>query len=189
MKFSMTKKYYLSILLLSASLLCACNRYVRYDSVDLIPVRWTKSIPMNDMEKQTIYPAPGFTLRDIKNQEVSLSDFRGKWVILYFWGIWSDWCLKEMVILKNSYFKDSGKYTLICIDCHDTRERWASTVEKINAPGIQLYCPEKAKLTKIYGVEAYPSKYIIDPFGNIVYGATGYGCDYLDVLNDYIEEK
>ena len=32
--------------------------------------------------------APDFTLRDINNQEVSLSDYRGKVVVLDFWGDW-----------------------------------------------------------------------------------------------------
>ena len=34
------------------------------------------------------HEAPAFTLKDLQGKNVSLSDFRGKWVVLDFWGSW-----------------------------------------------------------------------------------------------------
>jgi cytochrome oxidase Cu insertion factor (SCO1/SenC/PrrC family) len=33
-------------------------------------------------------PAPGFTLESLEGRKVSLADFRGKPVLLYFWATW-----------------------------------------------------------------------------------------------------
>ncbi|MDE6393778.1 MAG: TlpA family protein disulfide reductase, partial [Duncaniella sp.] len=47
--------------------------------------------------------APDFTLPDLNGKEVSLSDFRGKWVVLDFWGSWCGWCVKGFPALKEAY--------------------------------------------------------------------------------------
>ncbi|MDE6296743.1 MAG: redoxin domain-containing protein, partial [Muribaculaceae bacterium] len=47
--------------------------------------------------------AANFTLPDLDGKKVSLSDFRGKWVVLDFWGSWCGWCIKGFPALKEAY--------------------------------------------------------------------------------------
>ena len=54
--------------------------------------------------------APDFTLRDLKGNQVSLSDFRGQPVVLNFWATWCSPCRVEIPHLEALYtkYKDQG---------------------------------------------------------------------------------
>lgn len=46
-------------------------------------------------------PAPDFTLMTLDDQEISLSDYRGEWVLLNFWATWCPPCVAEMPYLQT----------------------------------------------------------------------------------------
>lgn len=175
------------------SLLVSCGRYGDLSPYDLLAANWMYS--RNSTLEQTITfggqkvcPAPDFELYDLAGQKVRLSDFRGMWVILDFWGIWSEWSMKEFEKLRDFCEENKNRCVLIGICCEDSKELWESTIDKVNAPGIQLYSPITSDLTKIYNVEAFPSKYIINPAGYIVYGISGCPDTFLYVMNEYLEQ-
>ena len=47
--------------------------------------------------------APDFTVLNADGQEVNLSDFRGKPVVLNFWATWCGYCVKEMPAFEEIY--------------------------------------------------------------------------------------
>lgn len=53
--------------------------------------------------------APEFTMKDINGKSLSLSDFRGKYVLLYFWASCCGPCRAEYPYLKNAYQKFRDK--------------------------------------------------------------------------------
>ncbi|MDE6811335.1 MAG: TlpA family protein disulfide reductase, partial [Muribaculaceae bacterium] len=57
--------------------------------------------------------APDFTLPDMAGKKVSLSDFRGKWVVLDFWGSWCGWCVKGFPALKKAYKEYGDRIVVI----------------------------------------------------------------------------
>ncbi len=52
--------------------------------------------------------APAFHLRDLKGNSVSLGDYRGRWLLLNFWGVTCVPCKSEMPALEAAYQKVSG---------------------------------------------------------------------------------
>ena len=112
--------------------------------------------------------APDFTLPDLNGKDVKLSDFRGKWVILDFWGSWCGWCIKGFPGLKEAYEKYKGELEIVGVDCGDTEARWKAAVEKYKLPWVQLYnAAKEGSVDQIYGIQGFPTKLIIDPQGKI----------------------
>lgn len=113
--------------------------------------------------------APLFTLKNLEGKDVSLSDFRGKWVILDFWGSWCPWCIKGFPSLKEAYTQYAGKLEIIGIDCRDSDEAWRAAVKRYELPWVQVYNggAEAEKLYNDYAVQGFPTKVIVSPEGKI----------------------
>lgn len=113
--------------------------------------------------------APGFTLKNMEGKDVSLSDFRGKWVILDFWGSWCPWCIKGFPALKEAYTQYQGKVEIIGIDCRDKEDVWKAAVKRYELPWVQVYNPEATAETlyQAYAVNGFPTKVIVSPEGKI----------------------
>lgn len=132
--------------------------------------------------------APEFTLKNLEGENVSLSDFRGKWVILDFWGSWCPWCIKGFPELKEAYQKYSGKLEIIGIDCRESEAEWRAGVEKYELPWVNLYNPEGSDLLKEYGVQGFPTKAIINPEGKIANITVGHDPAFFEVLSNLIQQ-
>ncbi len=113
------------------------------------------------------HPAPAFTLKDLQGKDVSLSDFRGKWVILDFWGSWCGWCIKGMPKLKEAYKEYAGKVEVIGIDCNESEADWRAGVAKYELPWVNVYNPKSSNLLQEYMIQGFPTKVIVNPAGNI----------------------
>lgn len=130
--------------------------------------------------------APDFTLNDINGNPLRLSDLRGKYVLLDFWGSWCVWCIKGMPKMKEYYAKYAGKYEILGIDCNDPEDKWKAAVEKHELPWLHVYCPrDKMGILQEYGIQGFPTKILIDPEGKI--DKTIVGED--PAFYDYLDEK
>lgn len=111
--------------------------------------------------------APAFTLKDLSGREVSLSDFRGKVVLLDFWATWCPPCLVSIPHLNMLYQTYMGKGLEILginLDQVDSRALLAFTkASKIKYP-ILIGTPE---VINKYGINPIPASFLIDRRGNI----------------------
>lgn len=114
--------------------------------------------------------APDFSLPNLEGKKVSLGEFKGKWVILDFWGSWCGWCIKGFPELKAAYEKYKPELEVIGIDCQETPERWKAGVAKYQLPWVHVYLSkeEQDALLSAYGVQGFPTKIIINPEGKIM---------------------
>ncbi len=131
--------------------------------------------------------APDFTLNDINGKPLSLSDLRGKWVILDFWGAWCPWCIKGFPALKEAYKEYNGKIEILGIDCRDTEDAWKEAVKKYELPWLQVYNPGDNDLLEKYQIKGFPTKFIIDPDGNIANATMGEEPEFFDVLKSLVK--
>lgn len=130
--------------------------------------------------------APDFTLPDLQGKPVNLSDFRGKWVVLDFWGSWCGWCVKGFPALKKAYENYGDKIVVIGIDCNESEADWKAGVKEHDLPWLNLYNGMDRKLYEAYGIEGFPTKAIINPEGKLVDLTTGEDTSFYDRLASFV---
>ena len=129
----------------------------------------TPAVPVEKTPPETAgNPAPSFTLQDLSGNEVSLSDFKGKVVILDFWATWCQPCVKEIPHFIELYeqYKDQG-FAMVGISLdHQGVSDVKSFVQKyqVNYPILM----NDGRADKAYGgIKYIPTTFVIDRTGNI----------------------
>lgn len=135
------------------------------------------------------HDAPAFTLKDLDGKNVSLTDFKGKWVILDFWGTWCPWCIKGFPKLKETYEALKPNLEVIGIDCRESEEAWRNGVAKYELPWVNVYNPEGTTILSDYQVQGFPTKAIINPEGKIVNITVGEDPSFFDTLTNLMNGK
>lgn len=118
--------------------------------------------------------APDFTLPSLDGKTVSLSDYRGRTVVLDFWASWCPDCRKEASAVAEMHrqYKDKG-VVLIGVSFDNNREAWVSAVKKFGIEYIQAGNLQKWKETEVskaYHVNWIPTMYVIDADGKVMLG-------------------
>lgn len=129
-------------------------------------------------------PAPEFSLKGLDGKEYSLASFRGKYVLLDFWGKWCYWCMKGMPDMKEYYDKYSHRIEFVGIDCGDTEEVWKKTVEEEGLTWTSLYNGDGQDILNAYAVEGFPTKVLVDSEGKIVEVFVGESEDLYNKLDE-----
>ncbi|MDE7402879.1 MAG: TlpA family protein disulfide reductase [Muribaculaceae bacterium] len=153
---------------------------------EMLSERKTEEARKAEVASGTI-TAPGFTLPDLDGKQVSLSDFRGKWVVLDFWGSWCGWCIKGFPALKEAYKKYGDKIVVIGIDCNEAESEWREGVKKHQIPWLNLYNGNDTKIYQDYKIEGFPTKAIINPEGKLVDLTTGEDPSFFDRLANFVD--
>ncbi|MCM1005668.1 MAG: TlpA family protein disulfide reductase [Prevotella sp.] len=143
---------------------------------------------MKELESGTV-DAPAFTLPDLAGKQVSLSDFKGKWVIIDFWGSWCRWCIKGFPELKELQKKYGDELVILGVDCRDSQERWREAVKKYDMTWVNVYndcTDENNPLLAAYYVQGFPTKVIVNPEGKIKKIVVGADPAFPEILAGFI---
>lgn len=117
--------------------------------------------------------APSFTLLSVDGKKVSLSDFKGKIVIVDFWATWCPPCRKSIpdLVALQKKFKNYLAVIGISVDM-DTKENVAPFVKNNGINFTVLYATPD--VIQAYGnINAIPTSFIIDKHGDIAFQHIG----------------
>ncbi|TXH21814.1 MAG: AhpC/TSA family protein [Chitinophagaceae bacterium] len=115
--------------------------------------------------------AADFTVASLDGKNVSLADYKGRYVLLDFWSSNCVPCRRENPnIIKNYNKFKSEKFEIIGVSVDTDREAWKKAIEKDKLPWIQLSDLKgwKSEVAVKYNVNALPANFLIDPDGNII---------------------
>lgn len=110
-----------------------------------------------------------FKLNDINEKPYSLSDFRGKYVLIEFSASWCGWCKKEIPYIKKVYEYCKNKdLVIITINLDTDREDWIKESKEVPWLTLSDLNAYKSDITKKYNVKGIPLLFLIDKNGKLI---------------------
>jgi len=116
-----------------------------------------------------------FTLKNLDNHDVSLSDFNGQTILLNFWATWCGPCVGEMPSMEKLYndMKNEG-FVIIAVNVgenkNSVRRFLTESKFKITFP---VLLDSTREIGSHYGANSIPLSYLIDTKGYLVGGIVG----------------
>lgn len=118
-------------------------------------------------------PAPDFTLKTLNGEDASLSDYKGKIVLINFWATWCKYCDEEMPDLEKLYNENKDDLVVLAVDVGEEEEKVRDYIEKGGYTFPVLLDKNSSIAQKNYYVSAYPTSYFIDEDGNLIGAVAG----------------
>jgi thiol-disulfide isomerase/thioredoxin len=119
--------------------------------------------------------APDFTLQDMDGESHTLSDYRGKVVMLNFWATWCPPCRREIPSMESIYqdLQKDGFVVLAANEFEDPDHVFAYTGQLSVFPTFPVLFDSDSKVSQLYNVKGLPTTVLIDKQGRVVYRAVG----------------
>lgn len=126
--------------------------------------------------------SPKITGTLLNGESFDLSDLKGNYVLVDFWGSWCGPCLVEMPDIKrlqekykNARFKEADGFALVSVAIERDENRWRKAVNRIGMPWeyhiADLTTSFKffnSPIASEFGVKQVPSKFLLDQNGVII---------------------
>jgi peroxiredoxin len=113
--------------------------------------------------------APDFNFTDFNGKKRKLSDFRGKYVLIDFWGVWCPACIEEMPYLKAAYSRfQSRGFEILGMDTDENVEAVKEWLKRNGLTWTQARQDSIEDVKKAFRIQLYPSTLLVGPDGKII---------------------
>lgn len=109
-------------------------------------------------------PIEEFTLKDLQGRNVSLSDFRGKPVVINFWLTSCEPCVREMPLLLSYYQRYATELVVLGINSGDSQGSIVRFLEE-HPVDFPILLDVGGEVMQKYYVRGYPSTFFVDSDG------------------------
>lgn len=128
-----------------------------------------------------------FTAQGIDDKMVSLSQFKGRYVLLDFWASWCVPCRQSMPHLKELYNQYHGKgFEILGISIDKKKNDWVQAVRKDQIDSWYQVLSNDVTKQIFQAVQLIPTQLLIDPSGRIIWNSTD---DNKKTLEDVLSER
>jgi len=115
--------------------------------------------------------AVDFTQNDTANKPVSLSSFKGKYVLVDFWASWCGPCRHEnpAVVAAYNQYKDKN-FTILSVSLDQNKDRWKQAILADNLTWTHVSDLKywQNEVAQLYHVQSIPANFLLDPTGKII---------------------
>lgn len=148
----------LGVLITAAILAVPINYYWGFLTRGMRPSSGT--LRLNQLEKEGV---PDFTLPDLDGKPVSLSQFKGKPVLINLWASWCAPCVKEFPSLKRLVEQFKGNIVVLAVSHDHSREDLDSFIKAFGGvPKDFVIVWDKERITgELFGTDQLPETYIL----------------------------
>lgn len=160
----------LVVLAISAALLAGWLKYSDFLARGQKPPKASQIL--NEMEKSGV---PDFSLTDIQEKEIKLTDYRGKIVLLNFWASWCEPCIKEFPSMIKLIKEMQGDVILLAVSADYERGDIDPFLKafNVNDENIKVMWDKDQNVAKQYGTFKLPESYIIGKNGELIRKVAG----------------
>lgn len=115
--------------------------------------------------------APDFTMNDTEGKPVSLSQYKGQYVLVDFWASWCGPCRGENPNVVAAYKKYKNKnFTVLGVSLDEDKNAWVKAIQKdgLTWKHISDLKGWQSAVVPVYGIEGIPYNVLLDPEGKIL---------------------
>ncbi len=139
---------------------------------DILPIAERHAVKLGE-------PAPNFQLRDLNGRLVTLSDLRGKVVLLNFWATWCGPCRVEMPAMEQLYHMFSRKdFEILAVSTDAQGVAITRPFQQENHLTFPILHDADYRVGLTYGARSLPMTFMVDRQGIVrhqIFGARDWG--------------
>jgi len=132
--------------------------------------------------------APEFSQTTLDGKNFNLKQFRGKYLVLDFWGSWCGPCMYGVPKMREYYNKYKTQVEFVGIACNDTESDWKKAIVSNQMNWNQILNDKSSMdISVLYGISSYPTKIVINQKGEIINKFSGEGESFYHAVDSIMK--